>query len=120
MTYRYLDASRKSDPHSLPDVEVFHAARDLQGDVIQTAGHPNVHEMNGLEQGWFFAFGQPGCLWDGDPEGPYADADAAMAGAREAGGFCEHGHDLDDRHPCNDCAVERADAMGDRLRDEGL
>jgi len=33
--------------------------------------------------------------------------------------LCEHGHDLDCHHPCIECAVDRADGLGDMQR-EGL
>jgi hypothetical protein len=32
---------------------------------------------------------------------------------------CEHGHEIDSHHPCPDCAMDRADAMNDRLKEEG-
>jgi hypothetical protein len=33
--------------------------------------------------------------------------------------LCEHGHDLDCHHPCIECAVERADELGD-MQKEGM
>lgn len=105
MTYRYIDANREKDPTQLPDVEVFHSdANDSDGAID--------------EPGWYFAFGFPGCLWDDLPEGPHADETEALTAARESAGFCEHGHDADDHHPCNDCEVDRADGMAD-LKKEG-
>lgn len=36
-----------------------------------------------LPPGWFWAAGFPGCLWDGDPRGPFATSAAAFDDARE-------------------------------------
>lgn len=33
--------------------------------------------------GWFYAFGQPGCLYDGEPVGPFTTAKTAYEAARE-------------------------------------
>ena len=30
---------------------------------------------------------------------------------------CDHGHEIDSRHPCMECAMERADAMNDAKRE---
>ena len=112
MTYRYIDASDENNAHALPDVEIFHS-REYLTDGEQP---PEWFE----DHGWYFAFGNVGCLWDGDPEGHYETEDGAMEAAREAAGYCEHGHDLDNHHPCIDCATVRGDAMADQLRDGDL
>ncbi len=93
MAYHYTDESRASDPHALPDVEVFHStcypaerpdvddARPRYGVGFETLG----------EIGFYYAHGSPGCLWDSDPAGPFDTEAEALAGARETAGFCEHG-----------------------------
>lgn len=81
MTYQYTDASRESDPHALPDVEVF-----MYG---QGEDQRAMEWFEGV--GWYYAFGQIGCLWDSDPTGPFDTEAEALKEAREAAGFCEHG-----------------------------
>jgi hypothetical protein len=36
--------------------------------------------------GWYYAFGFPGCLWDGEPIGPFNSEAEALAAAREDAG----------------------------------
>ena len=68
MTYHYSDPSRESDPHALPDVEVFRI------------NDPTLYrDSNITEPGWYYWFCQPGCLPDGDPFGPFkTEKDAVM------------------------------------------
>lgn len=71
----YSDPSRETEPHALPDVEVFH--------------HPDYYDLNAEckdpndwhDHGWYYAYGQPGCLWDSDPMGPYDTAQEAQEAA---------------------------------------
>jgi hypothetical protein len=75
MPYHYTDPERESDPHALPDVEVFYQHRPgrLRG-VSNTAPlYPS---------GWYWASGFPGCLWDSDPIGPFDTEAEALADAR--------------------------------------
>lgn len=78
MGYEYTDESRARDPHALPDVEVFHVS-----DAVSKTVKPFGIER---DAGWYFAFGFPGCLWDGEPSGPYASEAEALAAARDAAG----------------------------------
>jgi hypothetical protein len=32
---------------------------------------------------WWYAYGQVGCLWDGDPSGPFASYDEAAEAAQD-------------------------------------
>ena len=68
MPYVYSDPSRESETYSLPNVEIFEI---VEGDESE------------LEAGWYYAFGFPGCLWDGEPDGPYASEAEAVEAARE-------------------------------------
>lgn len=72
----YSDPSRETDPHALPDVEVF----ALDGSI-----NDDVHDENGkpLEAGWYWWTCFPGCLPDGEPNGPFATEAEALADARE-------------------------------------
>lgn len=118
MAMHYSDQRRASDPHALPNVETFHA-RIVQidcarcgeselpegadfADLIcrsceqapQTAGF--VSNADGTPKtGWFYWFCFPGCLPDGEPMGPFATEQEALADAR-AGVTDEDGPDDDD------------------------
>jgi hypothetical protein len=74
--YIYSDLSRESDPHALPDVEVYYFdGRHQPGDCWSV--NP---------AGWYYAYGFPGCLWDSEPEGPFRTEAEAIAAAREWSG----------------------------------
>jgi len=67
--YVYSDPARESDPHALPDVEVFDA-----GDYPQEDGP--------LEPGYYYWFCSPGTPPDSEPIGPFASEDAALQHCR--------------------------------------
>ncbi len=70
MSQAYFDPSRESDPHALPDCEVFYA-----GDLINEEGEP-------MDAGWFWWACFPGCMPDGPPNGPFATEAEALADAQ--------------------------------------
>jgi hypothetical protein len=80
MSQAYSDPSRAADPHALPDIEVFYHLHD-------TAVHPaeptdddcGEHD---LPTGWYWWSCSPGCLPDGDPNGPFASEAEALADAQ--------------------------------------
>ena len=61
----YSDPKRESDPHALPDIEIF--------ELLKSNG----------EDGWYWWSCFPGCLPDGEPCGPFESADAALADVRQ-------------------------------------
>ena len=63
----YSDPKRESEPHALPDVEVFWA----QYVWSETPGY-------------YYWFCYPGCLPDSDPIGPFETEAEALADARES------------------------------------
>ena len=71
----YSDPSRETDPHALPDVEVFY-----QDKASPEWGALDDY-FNGA--GWYYWACFPGCLPDSDPVGPFATADAARTAAQE-------------------------------------
>lgn len=84
MSYEYTDPKREHDPHALPDVEVFHSDcleltegdKEVDGGII----------YNG--DGFYYAYGLPGCLWDSDPVGPFETYEEALEDVREnSGGY---------------------------------
>jgi hypothetical protein len=102
MSFRYIDESRDSSPHALPDVEVFHSDAYLSND------DPN-RETEGIgESGFYYAYGFPGCMWDSEPVGPFGTEDEALTAARKEAGYCEHGVPFDgwdelDHSKCDEC-----------------
>jgi hypothetical protein len=73
----YSDPTRESDPHALPDLEVFYMSRaDIrEADWTDEAGEP-------LDCGWYWWSCSPGCLPDGEPNGPFVTEEEALADAR--------------------------------------
>jgi hypothetical protein len=78
MAQAYSDPTRESDPHALPNIEIFHQPDD---GAITPSGAA-------MDAGWYWWACFPGCLPDGDPIGPFDTAAEALADARE-------GNDLD-------------------------
>ena len=74
MAQAYSDPSRETDPHALPDVEVFYVSDQLKGD------DPSWCEF---DNGWYYWFCFPGCLPDGDPVGPFDTEAQALADAQD-------------------------------------
>lgn len=100
----YSDSSRESDPHALPDVEIFQlTAREsseqdedmiheyMKRHEFRLAGvnskvrermFASMIEENGIKGGWFYWYCFPGCLPDSPATGPfksYQEAKAAVA-----------------------------------------
>ena len=73
----YSVPSRESDPHSLPDVEVFYV------DEVETVDEFTVFYEH--EAGWYWWPCFPGCLPDGDPVGPFGTEELALSDAQEGG-----------------------------------
>lgn len=67
MSQHYSDPARAQDPHALPNIEVFYVAPGEDG-----------------PPGWYWWACFPGCLPDGEAEGPYITEAEAVLAAREA------------------------------------
>lgn len=96
MSQHYSDPARETDPHALPDVEVYYhrayycaaraelVSRDEKGGCVDGEScDPGDHENR---DGFYWQSCFPGCLPDGDPCGPFnteaeASADAQGRGA---------------------------------------
>ena len=78
MSQAYSNPKRASDPHALPDVEIFYN----DADVVN--GHARNFDANGepVEAGWYWWPCFPGCLPDGEPSGPFATEAEALADAQ--------------------------------------
>lgn len=105
MSQHYSDPDRESDPHALPDVEVFQlTAREVaEQDEDMVRDYMRKHEfrlaaMNsrtresmfdsmveneGITGGWFYWFCFPGCMPESSPFGPYESHAAAVKAAQE-------------------------------------
>ena len=101
----YSNPSRASDPHALPDMEVFElTAREVaEQDEDMVYEYMDRHEfrlasMNsrtreamfdamieeqGITGGWYWWACFPGCLPDGPPIGPFATSQEALADAQD-------------------------------------
>ena len=75
----YSDPKRESDPHALPDVEVWYAD-GCTGRCGECPGGPDEHPD---DAGWYWQACFPGCLPDGDPVGPFETEAEALADARD-------------------------------------
>ena len=87
MAYHYSDPKRESNPHALPDVEVFESsghysehAEEWHFEACSGGGGCSQYEQ---KRGYFWAASFPGCLWDSDPVGPFDSEAEALADARE-------------------------------------
>lgn len=103
MSQEYSNPKRESDPHSLPDIEVFELTAEeavqQDEDLMWDAGKqfPLMHmnsrdrdkaiewaiEESGTEGGWFWWSCLPGCLPDGPAIGPFKTRAEALADARD-------------------------------------
>lgn len=103
----YIDESKRSDPYSLPDGEVFQRTAEeavdyLDEDTVRwyLKDFP-LANMNSRDRGrmvdamisdgvlaggWFAHVCLPGCLPDSDVIGPYESSEAAIIAARELWG----------------------------------
>ena len=67
----YSNPARETDPHALPDLEIFHlTAKDAA-------------EMDFEEGGWFYWYCFPGCIPDSEPIGPFTTSAEALDNARQ-------------------------------------
>jgi len=78
----YSDPSKETDPHSLPDAEVFHCRVESR-DGIEDIGSPQYNHAFGVGSGFYYWFSFPGCLPDSDPFGPFETEQEAIDDCRE-------------------------------------
>ena len=87
----YSNPKRESDPHALPDVEVFYVspkeaawyADKVDNEAAAFPCEPEVFYCT--EPGWHWWSCFPGCLPDSDPIGPFATEAEALADAQDGG-----------------------------------
>ena len=91
----YSDPARESDPHALPDLEIFFVHKGPR------RSHDRIYQMEFCDHcntdigqsgtpcedcpdhGWYYWYCFPGCMPDSDPVGPFATEADALADARE-------------------------------------
>lgn len=84
MSQAYSDPKRETDPHALPDVEVFY--HDCTGNKERCEMAPEDDEGAYFEcwgKGFYYWFCFPGCMPDSEPMGPFETKAEALADARE-------------------------------------
>jgi hypothetical protein len=79
MTQHYSDPSRETEPHALPDIEVFYLN---QNDIDQDYRDSDTNETD-MSPGWYWWTCFPGCLPDSEPIGPFNSHKEALAAAQE-------------------------------------
>lgn len=110
MPHHHTNASRESGTYALPDLETFHHdCTDSDEPCPYAAPETAEYECNGV--GWYVQACFPGCLPEGDADGPHATEANALASARESAGYCPHG--VPDGAPCDDCPAPELWALCD-------
>jgi len=108
----YSDPRRESDPHALPDLEIYeyHAEVDPEGEDCPMSYDDSCEHEHGLDcSGWYWVSCFPGCLPDSDPTGPFANCEEALTDARQ-GLECDCScHDLSAPAGCGNCDCKRED-----------
>ena len=70
----YSDPERETDEYALPDIEVFHVGPNSEMRNMFPEGDDFI--------GWYWWSCFPGCLPDGEPNGPFATEAEALADAQ--------------------------------------
>lgn len=82
----YSDPERETDPHALPNVEVFYVSKPYHGEgrSLRYLGEmdSSVEASAFPAAGWYWHACFPGCLPDGEPSGPFASEAEALADAQ--------------------------------------
>lgn len=79
MSQHYSNPERANDVHALPNVETFQV-KDGKID----GGHEVTYEDGSvLDDGWYWQACFPGCLPDGEPNGPFTTEAEAVEAARD-------------------------------------
>ena len=81
MTQIYSDPERENDPYALPNIEVFGVSQMEVNYNLANLDHADEYTIT--ESGWYWWSCFPGCLPDGDPNGPFATQAEAIADAQE-------------------------------------
>lgn len=84
MTYYYSDPEREEDTYSLPDVEVFEVKEnELTRDCEDNNRGMCDDTEHYHEAGWYYWYSFPGCMPEGDANGPYKSEEEAIQAMRD-------------------------------------
>ena len=81
MSQFYSDASRESEANALPDCEVFHWSRREAYEYFRQ-DDPDAQIFD-YDAGWYWWSCFPGCLPDGEANGPFDSEELAIEDARQ-------------------------------------
>lgn len=81
MSMHYRNPKRAAEPHALPDVEVFYLGSEDSFENSERAAFGTDDDP--LPVGWYWWSCFPGCLPDGEPNGPFETEAEALADAQE-------------------------------------
>lgn len=83
MAQIYSDPKRASDPHALPDIEVFFLSDHMIGaDRLASHAAGVDPSWERFSVGWYWWACFPGCMPDGEPLGPFSTEAEAIADAQ--------------------------------------
>ena len=84
MTQAYSDPERENDPHALPDIEIFEVSEEEAANNRQKINIDHESDEGLLTSaGWYWWPCFPGCLPDGDAEGPFDTGEEAQEDAQD-------------------------------------
>jgi hypothetical protein len=81
MSQVYSDPTRKNDPYSLPDCEVFYVSQLEVNYNLENLDHADEYTLT--EAGWYWWSCFPGCMPDSYPFGPFETEAEATADTQE-------------------------------------
>lgn len=81
MTQIYTDPTREQEPYALPNAEVFYFSQLEANYNLENLDHADEYTLT--EVGWYWWSCFPGCLPDGEANGPYDTESEAIADAQD-------------------------------------
>jgi len=81
MTQIYTDPTREMEPYALPNAEVFYFSQLEANYNLENLDHADEYTLT--EAGWYWWSCFPGCLPDGEANGPYDTESEAIADAQD-------------------------------------
>ena len=75
MGYFYSNPERESELYALPDIEIFYFSQLEANYNLENLDHANSDTLT--EAGWYWWSCFPGCLPDGEVNGPFGTEDEA-------------------------------------------
>jgi hypothetical protein len=131
VSQHYSDPKRANDPHALPDLDTFEVTQHTPTYECPLCSPLGVHRHDDDDDeeacdsshaanhvGWYWQSCFPGCLPDGEPNGPFATEEEALADARN-GMDDDDDDETGEEFTCRGCnqtlKARTADADGDLI-----